>query len=107
MRKRITVGDCWNWDGAVTSSGYGAVAHNGRTHSTHKLAYELLVGPVPDGLQIDHLCRNKLCCNPAHLEPVTGQENIRRRQVAIYGEPQGRPSPELAEVFSRFFGNVA
>jgi hypothetical protein len=44
----------------------------------HRYAYEALVGPIPDGKQIDHLCRNRACCNPEHLEPVTIQENIRR-----------------------------
>ena len=83
-RVRVTDG-CWHWRGAVTSSGYGCVAYEGRLWSTHRLAYELLSGPIPDGLQIDHLCRNKLCCNPQHLEPVTAQENRRRQHQARYG----------------------
>ncbi|MFF4531456.1 HNH endonuclease signature motif containing protein [Streptomyces sp. NPDC001407] len=48
----------------------------------HRTAYSLMVGEVPDGLQIDHLCRNALCVNPAHLEPVTPSENIRRAVAA-------------------------
>ncbi|MGV7251879.1 HNH endonuclease signature motif containing protein [Mycobacterium kansasii] len=70
--------DCWFWQGAVQSKGYGSVGHQGRVWSTHRLAYELLIGPIPDGLQIDHLCRNRRCCNPAHLEPVTGRVNVLR-----------------------------
>lgn len=70
-------GDCWLWTGA-TANGYGRIRIGGRSVSTHRAAYELLIGPIPDGLQIDHLCRNKLCCNPAHLEPVTVRENLLR-----------------------------
>src|SRR5579875_211929 len=83
MRNKITVTDsCWLWTGAVTSSGYGSVGHSGRARSTHRLAYELLTGDIPSGLTIDHLCRNKLCCNPKHLEPVTIGENVRRSLTA-------------------------
>lgn len=76
---------CWTWRGAHIPDGYGQVVVDGRRVGTHRYAYELLVGPIPDGLQIDHLCRNPGCCNPAHLEPVTRKENIRR----------GRSSPGL------------
>ncbi|OBK92611.1 hypothetical protein A5646_03270 [Mycobacterium sp. 1245499.0] len=72
---------CWTWTAASTN-GYGSVCYQKRTWSTHKLSYTLLVGPVPNGLTIDHLCRNKLCCNPAHLEPVTNTENLRRGRAA-------------------------
>lgn len=75
-------GDCWTWTGATQSKGYGSFHHNGRRHSTHRLSYELLVGPIPAGLQIDHLCENKRCCNPAHLEPVTGEINKARTTAA-------------------------
>lgn len=71
-------GDCWNWVGAIQSKGYGSVGYRGRVWSTHKLTYTLLVGPVPDGLEIDHLCRNRRCCNPLHLEPVTRKVNAER-----------------------------
>lgn len=71
-------GPCWTWTGGLQSRGYGCVCHDIRTRTTHKLAYELLVGPVPDGLTLDHLCENKVCCNPRHLEPVTSAENYRR-----------------------------
>lgn len=71
-------GDCWVWTAGRDAKGYGRVRWNGENRLAYRVAWQLLVGPVPDGLQIDHLCRNPACCNPAHLEPVTMQENIRR-----------------------------
>ena len=78
---------CWPWLGATVSKGYGSVGvPNGdgtfRTVGAHRAMYEMEVGPIPDGLQIDHLCRNVICVNPAHLEPVTQAENMRRRRYA-------------------------
>lgn len=71
-------GDCWLWTGALSGAGYGQLRSGGKTAYAHRYAYELLVGQVPEGLQLDHLCQNRACCNPAHLEPVTQEENIRR-----------------------------
>lgn len=72
-------GSCWTWTGAVQSRGYGSIANGrGGTTQAHRRAYMELVGPIPAGLTIDHLCMNKLCVNPEHLEPVTGAENTRR-----------------------------
>jgi hypothetical protein len=69
---------CWLWTGACNSTGYGQWGVNGRSRSVHRVAYEALVGPIPDGLTIDHLCRVRPCCNPEHLEPVTIAENTAR-----------------------------
>lgn len=75
--------DCWEWTGFVTR-GYGYLGKGGSsdsgtgTHLVHRFSYELHVGPIPEGLTIDHLCANTRCVNPAHLEPVTLAENTRR-----------------------------
>jgi hypothetical protein len=70
---------CWLWTGSLGHGGrYGAMVVDGKAKATHRIAYELLVGPIPDGLEIDHLCRVHRCCNPFHLEPVTHRENLRR-----------------------------
>jgi len=69
---------CWVWSGQVGNSGYGKYSSTGLAH---RVSYETFVGPIPDGLTIDHLCLNKMCINPAHLEPVTSAENARRRDV--------------------------
>lgn len=71
-------GDCWRWTGAHTPKGYGQLQVNGRRHAVHRLAYEHWIGPIPEGLEIDHLCQVRDCINPSHLEAVTHAENVRR-----------------------------
>lgn len=68
-------GDCWLWTGALRSGGYGHWWANNADLLPHRYAYEVTVGPIPDGMQLDHLCRVRHCCNPAHLEPVSQREN--------------------------------
>lgn len=71
---------CWFWLGHINKdNGYGAMSiGRNKKVPAHRYAYELIFGPVPKHLDIDHLCRNRDCVNPAHLEPVTRQENLRR-----------------------------
>lgn len=75
--------ECWPWTSTLTRKGYGHGSFRGRFFSTHRVSYEIHFGPIPAGLQIDHLCRNTRCQNPAHLEAVTNAENMRRRSVLI------------------------
>lgn len=75
---------CWEWTGGKIPRGYGHmnITYAPKMHRheyTHRLSYELFVGPIPEGMCIDHLCRNPSCCKPSHLEVVTFRENIARR----------------------------
>lgn len=73
---------CWIWTAARDSSGYGLCWHAARYKLAHRVVYELLVGAIEPGLQLDHLCRVRECVNPEHLEPVTPRENVRRSATA-------------------------
>lgn len=79
---RVSESGCWEWVGSRQPRGYGTASFHGRPVSAHRHVYTLLVGEIPAGLEIDHLCLFKSCVNPAHLEPVTRTENQRRAQDA-------------------------
>lgn len=87
-RSRVEISDagCWLWCSEIDKHGYGVRrptgVNSGRSRFVHRQVYELLIGPIPKGLVIDHLCRVTRCCNPAHLEPVTHAENLRRSEPA-------------------------
>lgn len=76
---------CWEWRGKLNHQGYGriCVSRAAGDQQVHRVAYETFVGPIPEGLQLDHKCRNRKCCNPEHLEPVTARENVRRSTSPI------------------------
>lgn len=74
IEKTVT---CWNWTGELRA-GYGRYYLGNKRLSAHRYVYEMVNGKIPEGLQIDHLCHNKACVNPSHLEPVSASENIRR-----------------------------
>lgn len=73
---------CWIWTGSTIRSGYGRLMYRGEQVLAHRRYYEHHVGPIPEGLTIDHLCRVRACVNPDHLEPVTNAENVRRGGIA-------------------------
>ncbi len=78
-RYEVQSNGCWQWTGTYAGTGYGQIGRQGRTIGAHRAMWEhALHRPVPEGLDLDHLCRNKGCVNPDHLEPVTRSENIRR-----------------------------
>ena len=83
QRKIKVVNGCWLWQGSHSGygrgGGYGRMSVNGCTMAVHRVSYMLEHGPIPTKRQVDHLCKNRLCCNPDHLELVTHKENQRRR----------------------------
>lgn len=92
---------CWLWIGGTTTAGYGmTTVSTNRIGFAHRFAYESLVGPISDGLQVDHLCRTRCCVNPAHMEPVTHRENTLRGvgfaavNAAKVSCPKGHPYDE-------------
>ena len=77
LEARIQKGDgCWEWQGAISKRGYGAVRWEGKTRPVHRIVWELEIGPIPEGMVIDHLCRNRRCCRLDHLRVTTHRENI-------------------------------
>ena len=91
FRTKVTVCDCgcWLWsEKRLDHAGYGQFKFNGRNMPAHRFAYERLVGPIPEGLHLDHLCdRHRNCVNPSHLEPVSPSENaIRANRRRWHGD---------------------
>lgn len=89
---------CWEWRAAMTSNGYGSFHNPGGSAVAHRYAWERQNGPVPEGMELDHLCRNRSCVRPDHLEPVSHQENMRRAPRHVFGGnrykthcPKGHP----------------
>ena len=88
---------CWIWTATTNNGGYGQFWFDSKDVGAHRWMYETLVGPIPEGLQIDHLCRVRNCINPKHLEPVTCGENVRRGDHWCRRKthcPQGHPYDE-------------
>lgn len=77
-RFHVDSAGCWIWTGARYATGYGMFAFGRKGFVAHRVAYLMCKGRYPQGLDLDHLCRVRPCCNPDHLEPVTRQENLRR-----------------------------
>lgn len=99
---RVRENGCWEWAGGIRQDGYAIFHLNWRRWYAHRLTYETLIDTIPLGLQCDHLCRNRACVNPAHIEPVTQRENVRRGLLALprefcnYGHPYSGPNLYVA-----------
>lgn len=77
----VTPGGCWEWTGATSHGGYGEVFDADGPRGAHRVAFELVVGPILGGHQVDHVCRNPACVNPAHLDAVPGPVNVARQRL--------------------------
>lgn len=88
---------CWNWNGAVNGCGYGYTLRGGKRSKAHRFFYEAKNGAIPNELVIDHLCRNRMCVNPEHMECVTVRENTIRGESPVAANarkthcPKGHP----------------
>lgn len=91
--------DCWLWMAGTTTGGYGKFTDTdtGKTHVSHRVAYEKLVGPVREGMFLDHRCHVKLCCNPAHLRQVTTKQNGENRAGAPRNSKTGVRGVHMAK----------
>jgi hypothetical protein len=78
---------CWEWQAGRNAAGYGIVGFGpgSRSHLAHRVTFLLVRGPIPAGLELDHLCQNRRCVNPDHLEPVVHRENVRRADMSGNG----------------------
>jgi len=102
---------CLEWVGAKDPCGYGKVEYKGKLWGAHRLTWVLLYGDPPEGTEFDHLCRNRACINPTHLEPVSHAENTRRGGIGDTGAkererthcPQGHPYDEKN---TRYYKNM-
>jgi len=88
-------GDCWEWRALRNPEGYGIIRYRGRNLRAHRVAYELRRGAIPEGMELDHLCRNRGCVWPGHLEPVTHHDNgLRARLSPLVCKRGHRMTPE-------------
>lgn len=85
-RVKATPEGCWEWQGNRNNVGYGLFKLNRRYVVAHRFAYEAMISEIPDGLEIDHLCRNRACVNPYHMDPVTHRVNMQRGKLALRAE---------------------
>lgn len=86
--------DCWEWSGTLRGGKYGTISIDNRAVMAHRASYAAFVAPVPAHLEVDHLCRNTICVNPEHLQPVTPGENRKRQGEAVTHCPKGHEYTE-------------
>lgn len=100
VKKGIDEKDCWGWTDSLSKAGYAYFSYGGRKGKkvlAHRLLYEIMIGPIPEGKDLDHLCRNRFCVRPDHQQPASRRENLLRGETIYAREasathcPQGHP----------------
>ena len=107
---RIPESGCWLWGKSLTELGYGRIAVNGKAMKAHRVSFQALIGEIPEGKELDHLCRVRSCVNPDHLEPVTHRENVLRGAAPSYRKnrshcPKGHELTEQNRYTAPSLGN--
>lgn len=99
-------GDCLVWTGTTNPDGYGQIAYKGRRVVAHRYAYERTHGPIPDGMDIDHICHNKACCNVAHLRLATRKQNMENRNRVNANNTSGYLNVYRDKLTGKWFAQV-
>ena len=98
---------CWNWKIAKDRDGYGHFKHEQKTRTAHRVAYELSVGPIPAGMQVDHTCHQPACCNPAHLRVATPKQNSENMAGAYKNNASGHLGVSLVRKTGKWMVRVS
>ena len=99
-------GDCWNWNGLISDQGYGTITVGGRPQRAHRYSWEIHNGPIPEGMQVDHICHNTLCTRPDHLRLVTQKQNNEHLKATRKNSTTGVRGVSFSKKRNKWVGHV-